>query len=237
MDEVAGTLRVMADASRLRLLTLLAEGDATVSDLAARLDLSQPRVSSQLAMLRAAGLVSVRTSGRQRAYHVDPERFTAAMTAVAALIPQHGQPADADTSPPISRQAAGLVQRDAAIRRARTCYDHLAGVAGVQLLDELLRRDWLAIESDDGKRMHYRLTGDGARELTDRGVTLTTAAGSRRLYAYGCLDWTERRPHLGGALGAAILQSLTDRGIVERGVESRTARLHSPIEHWLDAGG
>jgi hypothetical protein len=134
--------------------------------------------------------------------------------------------------PPISPQAAREVQRNTVLRQGRTCYDHLAGVVGVELLDALLQRGWL--EESAGLRPRYRLTPSGRQALQSRGVALPDMQQTRRQFAYGCLDWTERRPHLGGALGAAILQALSDSGYVCRNRTSRPVILPKPITGWLD---
>ena len=102
---------------------------------------------------------------------------------------------------PASRQALREVQRNTSLRRARTCYGHLAGVAGVELMDEMLARGWLqAIPHSPGTgRIHYDITAKGAAALAERGVTVPAAKNSKSL-AFSCIDWTERRPHLGGGL-------------------------------------
>jgi DNA-binding transcriptional ArsR family regulator len=216
--------RALADATRVRLLLALRDGEATVSDLAARLALPQPRVSTHLAVLRAAGLVAVQTSGRQRTYHADAQRTGPLLAALAA-------PAAAAASPPRSAQATRQVQRNTAVRQARTCYDHLAGVAGVALLDELLRRGWLVAVA--GERPVYALSEEGEGALADRGVDLAHARATRRAFAAGCLDWTERRPHLAGALGAEVLRALERDGAVRRESGSRTVRLRGTLDAWL----
>jgi DNA-binding transcriptional ArsR family regulator len=227
MQVIAESAQALADETRIRLLAILRDGDATVNDLAARVGLAQPRVSTHLALLRRAGLVSAATVGRQRTYHVDAERIG---TMFAAL----GGTTMATTTmhPTRSAQAARAVQRDMPIRQARTCYDHLAGVAGVQLLDALLMRGWLA--TDDGPRPRYHLTQAGETALRARGVDIETAQRARRMFAFGCLDWTERRPHLGGALGAAILATLEEAGAIQRDGAGRTILLTQPLDRWLD---
>ncbi len=222
MQAVAQTAQALSDETRLRLLMILRDGDATVNDLAAHLDLAQPRVSSHLALLRRAGLVSAVTVGRQRTYHVDAARITQILSTLGDTMhtPMH---------PPRSPQATRIVRREMPIRQARTCYDHLAGVAGVQLLDALLLRGWLA---EEGAR--YQLTPEGDAALRARGVDLDVAHRARRKYAFGCLDWTERRPHLGGALGAAIFHALEDGGVVRRDGATRTMVLAQPISDWLN---
>ena len=130
-----------------------------------------------------------------------------------------------------SPQAAREVRRDSGLRRARTCYDHLAGVAGVSLLDEMLSRGWFREEK--GPRTLYRLTGNGVRALLSLGVDVPGAAAQRRPFAYGCLDWTERRYHLRGSLSAAILTALSSSGTVGRKAGTRTVALERPILDWL----
>lgn len=226
LPHVARTARALADESRLRVLTLLLEGEATVTDLATRSGLPQPRISTHLAALREAGLVSARSTGRQRTYQTDGRRLRRALSALAALAPEGSD------LPRRSGQASREVERDSALRRARTCYDHLAGVAGVALLDELLRRGWV---SPHGARPDFRLTADGHAGLTTGGVDLPRAASAKRSYAHGCLDWTERRPHLGGALGAEIVRTLEREGMLARLQGSRAVTLAQAPERWLDA--
>jgi DNA-binding transcriptional ArsR family regulator len=228
-------LRALADEVRLRLLQWLLEGDATVSDLADRLGLDQPRVSTHLAALREAGLVLAHAAGRQRVYHVDAQRIAALLEVVTALA--LGDPPAAEPAP-ASPAAGRLVRRDAPLRHARTCYDHLAGVAGVQLLDALVRRGWL-LAQEQGRRTTYTLSPGGERALQGRGVDVSTARRARRMFAFACLDWTERRPHLGGALGAAILTTLVGAGIARRhdaADPGRSVVLLRPLEHWLGSG-
>ena len=130
-----------------------------------------------------------------------------------------------------SPQAAKEVRRDTGLRRARTCYDHLAGVAGVSLLDEMLAQGWLREEK--GHKTLYRLTSDGERALLSLGVDVPGAADQRRPFAYGCLDWTERRYHLRGSLSSAVLTELSSSGTVSRTAGTRTVALERPILDWL----
>jgi DNA-binding transcriptional ArsR family regulator len=233
MQEVVKLFHTLADETRLRLLLTLLDHDATVSDLATRLGLPQPRVSSHLALLRAAGLVEQRAVGRQRVYHADAARIRPLFAALPALTAAATPVTEATTmEAPRSAQADRLVRQDALLRHARSCYDHLAGVAGVRLLDELLRREWLVAEPA-AERTHYRATPLGEAALHARGVDLATAQRARRRFAYACLDWTERRPHLGGSLAAATLDALTTAGYITREGEGRTLRLLQPLDRWF----
>lgn len=130
-----------------------------------------------------------------------------------------------------SPQAAREVRRDSELRRARTCYDHLAGVAGVSLLDEMLGRGWFREEK--AAKILYRLTASGERALLSLGVDVPGAAIQRRPFAYGCLDWTERRYHLRGSLAASILTALSSSGAIGRTAGTRTVAIERPILDWL----
>ena len=220
VEEVAGLAAALADTTRVRLLMRLTQGAATVSDLSELLNLPQPRVSSHLARLRRAGLVAATTSGRQRSYRAEP-------TAARLL----GAFASATTAPPRSQPASREVLRDTPLRRARTCYDHLAGVAGVALLDSLLAERWLTLTN--GTKPAFALSRRGELQLAERGVDLAAARAARRAFAAPCLDWTERRPHLGGALGAQVLAALEVRGFAERERGSRALQPEPAIGDWL----
>jgi DNA-binding transcriptional ArsR family regulator len=218
--------QAFADATRMRILLLFLEGETTVSDLVTRLGVPQPRVSTHLAFLRNVGLVSVDHLGRQRRYRPDVARIEAVLEALRALPP---------TTPRRSPQARRESHGNTAIRQARTCYDHLAGVAGVQLLGEMLQRGWLEPDAQaEQSRPLYRLTLLGTQALRARGVDVTRAEKARRRLAFGCIDWTERRRHLGGALGAAILEALLTAGIVRRRRQSRTVVCQQPVMEWFD---
>ena len=224
MQSLTRLAEAFADEVRVQLLVTLLERDATVSELAARLGVSQPRVSTHLARLRQAGLVAAEANERQRTYSVDRPRVTGILTALRSASRR-------------SPRAVAPVQtmrtdsKSAAIRHARTCYGHLAGVVGVQLLTELLQRNWLQVQRGD--RRAYELTDAGEEALRKRHVDLLRARKARRRFAVGCLDWTERRPHLGGALGVAIFSALVSRGIASREMDSRVVRMRRPVAKWF----
>ena len=151
--------------------------------------------------------------------------------------PAHRVPAG-DALPPDaprrSTQAAREVRRNSALRQARTCYHHLAGIAGVELLEQLLDRGWLEPEESQDSRTSYRPTALGLKEFQQRDVEAIPATDSRRRFAYGCLDWTERRPHLGGALGALLMDALNAQGAARRQQGTRVVLLGSNFADWLE---
>ncbi len=105
-----------------------------------------------------------------------------------------------------------------ALRAARTCYDHIAGKLGVELHDRLMAISWLVTVGE----AEYDVTPKCTRALYAWGVDLAAARASRRRFAFGCLDWSERRPHIGGALGALLLNLALQRRWVERDMEGRS---------------
>ena len=139
--------------------------------------------------------------------------------------------------PKRSAQAMREVRRDTRLRQARTCYGHLAGVAGVALMDSLAGQGWLEEASmpASGNRVGYTLTPKGLQAMKERGVDLAAAAKTTGHFAFGCLDWTERGHHLGGALGRAFTEFLTEQSFVRRTPGTREVSLQGSPESWLDA--
>ncbi len=137
--------------------------------------------------------------------------------------------------PKHSPQAEREVRRNTRLRQARTCYGHLAGVAGVALMDEMLGLEWLK-ETPlpvSGNRVGYALTPKGLQAMDELGVDLSAAIKSSGIFAFGCLDWTERGHHLGGSLGRAVTGCLSERGLVGRTPGTREVTLQSSPGSWL----
>ncbi|MBI4182525.1 MAG: helix-turn-helix transcriptional regulator [Proteobacteria bacterium] len=206
----AALARALAEPLRLRLLQRLSDGPATVSELVSLAQAGQPRVSNHLALLRRAGLVRATREGRQTCYELAGAHIAGLLRSliVAAGLP----PAAARPIP--------------AIALARTCYDHLAGMIGVRLFEALVAHGALVATDSPGRR------GSGPKVVVGLGpaaqplfggldIDLEATARARRRFAFACLDWTERRPHLGGALGAALCWGFVARGWVARRPGSR----------------
>jgi len=138
--------------------------------------------------------------------------------------------------PTRSPQAEREVRRNTAMRQARACYDHLAGVAGVQVFGQLLDRGWIELaETAAVPKPDYRLTEGGAAAMLERGIDPVLIEKTKRRFAYGCIDWTERRHHLGGALGSAILASLVDMGYVARSEGTRVVDVRRNPLGWVNS--
>jgi DNA-binding transcriptional ArsR family regulator len=190
-------IRALADPLRLAVLRHLMGGPASVSELMTVAGAEQSRLSNHLAMLRERDLVRTTRQGRQVIYELhDP--------AVARLVESLGQVGGAPKR----------TVKSVPIARARTCYDHLAGRLGVAMFKALVARH--AVRAGSEASGDVELGPRAAPVFGKLGVDLEVARQERRRFATACLDWTERKPHLGGALGAALWAELTARGWIVR---------------------
>ena len=228
-QRIAATANALGDDTRLRLLMLLLSAGTTgltVTDLSERLSLAQPRISTHLAILKEAGLVDGRSTGRTRIYRAISEKASPLLDAVKRA-------AGVDVAPPASTAALKEINRNSPHRQARSCYDHLAGLAGVELLDQMVFDRWLVRNGGPDERPIYEPTEAGERAFARLGIDLNAIRGGRRVLACGCLDWTERRPHLAGGLGAAVLNALESEGFVVRDPAKRGVTLLRDLDDWL----
>ncbi|MGD1878836.1 MAG: ArsR/SmtB family transcription factor [Kiloniellaceae bacterium] len=193
--------------ARANMMAALMDGRAqTASELAFAAGVTPQTASSHLAKLTGAGLIAVEKQGRHRYYRLAGPAVAEALEPRSHLTPNTRVP---------ERRSAQL-RRVGDLRTARFCYDHLAGRLGVALTDSLLKRRYLRrVESD------FTLGPKGRAFLEDFGIDVTAAEGERRHFARCCLDWSERRPHLGGALGAALADHLLRRKWLRRERASR----------------
>jgi DNA-binding transcriptional ArsR family regulator len=200
---------LIADPVRASMLWALVDGRALpASELAARAGTSRSNASGHLARLVDSQLVSVARSGRHRYYRLAEPGVASALEAAAVVAQQ---------PPPRSLREH---DRRESIRFARSCYDHLAGTVAVAIAESLERQG--AIVRDDDS---YEITPAGHGLFLDLGVDLASATGRRRALARSCLDWSERRYHLAGAVGAALLSSTLDHGWFDRLPATRALRL------------
>lgn len=201
---------LIAEPTRAAMLDALLSGRALAAgELAQVAGIGRPAASEHLQRLLAGGLVEVVRQGRHRYYRLAGQPVAEALEALAHIAPP--------------RPVRTLRQSNTAksLAFARTCYDHLAGVAGVAVLDAQLDRGWL--RSAEGG---YDVTDRGTAEMDALGIDLDGARRSRRMFAKPCLDWTQRRPHLAGSLAAAITARFIDLGwFVHRNRDSRGLRL------------
>lgn len=191
---------------RARILYCLADGRARTSTELAVVGLVAPSTASvHLKLLTKHGLVKVFPQGKHRYYSLAGKEVAAALEALSVLAGSH---------------AAHFVPNTPhRLRIARSCYDHMAGALGVALHDCFMAKRWLEEVSPTGSA--YELTRQGSRAVAALGIDLDAELASRRRLAFACVDWSERRPHLGGALGAAVLRVALARRWVVRELDSR----------------
>jgi DNA-binding transcriptional ArsR family regulator len=222
--DVAAAAALLADPTRARVLRALGDGRAlAASVLAAEAGVSAPAASAALTKLRTAGVLSVEQSGRHRYYRLADERVATALEALAAM------------APTVPVRSLRQHTQAAALRRARTCYDHLAGGLGVAVTEALLQRGALtavdglsSLDRRPGDRLSapsrsnpYALGPAATDVFGDLGVgpeALQDAppAGSRRPLLRFCIDWSEQRHHLAGRLGADVLGAFESEGWIAR---------------------
>lgn len=194
---------LIGEAGRIRMLTILLDGDAhSASELATAADVSPQTASSHLSKLLSGGLVASERNGRQRLFRLKNRDVAAAIEALGALAHDPATPALPE------------------IRFARTCYDHLAGVLAIALRNELLRHGALLHRADS-----FHITAKGKRLLRSLDLDPDALSNLRRSFAHPCLDWTERHHHIGGAVGAALLSNFLQRKWLARVRGSRAVRV------------
>ncbi|SAL47129.1 ArsR/SmtB family transcription factor [Caballeronia telluris] len=210
---------LLADPGRAAMLWSLMDGTARpAGELTMIAGLSPSAASAHLARLTEGGLLALEVSGRHRYYRIATPDIAAAIEALANLAQASAPQRSAPERPP------SAVPLD--MRYARTCYDHLAGELAVQLFDRMLARRWLAAASraDNGPTT-LEPTPEGASEFARLGIDITAQRARRRRFACTCIDWSERRPHLGGALGAAFLDRCAAHGWLEATTKRRVLRV------------
>ena len=204
---LAATAALIADPSRAAMLAELLDGRALPSGELARIGgVSAQSASMHLSQLVNGGFLTVKQQGRHRYYSIANEQVAHAIEALGVI----------STSDKY-RPSRG----DEVFRYARTCYDHLAGELAVQVMD-LFERDGLLVPS--GQR-DYELTRRGEHFLGKWKIDVEELRRSRRCFARRCLDWTERRDHLAGALGAAVCNSFLAAGWITRDKRSRAVHV------------
>jgi DNA-binding transcriptional ArsR family regulator len=200
--DIARLARAIGDATRIRMLNALMEGRAlTAKELAYGSDVAPATATAHLSKLEDEGLVTATTQGRHKYFRLASADVAHLIESLTALAPQ-------------PRNAAPRPEQP--IRVARFCYDHLAGRLGTRLTEALIGRGLLAAADS-----MFVVTRKGESWFEAFDIDLPRLRRSRRKFAYRCLDWSERRDHLGGALGAAVAQRFVALGWIEKARRSR----------------
>ena len=202
MAEVAARV---GDPARVNMLCALLSGRAlTATELSFAAGVSPQTTSGHLGKLAAARLVVPMKQGRHRYYRLTGAHVAQMLESIMNV---------ALSGPPRFQPRSRL---DDKLRHARTCYDHIAGVLGVTLAERMTERELIILGDEAGE-----VTASGMEFLSQLGVDLSAARAKRRVFCRPCLDWTERRSHIGGAVGAALAQRCFDLKWIERLRDSR----------------
>jgi DNA-binding transcriptional ArsR family regulator len=209
--DLARLAATVGDPRRIRMLALLMEGRAlTAKELALSAGITPATATAHLKRLLDDGLLAGTSQGRHKYFRLASEHVAHLVESLMRVAP---------------RRQSEPVQAAEPIRQARYCYDHLAGSLGTSLWALLLRKGWLVNDITDTAAKRLELTPRGAKAFTSLGIDLTSARARRRQFACRCLDWSERRDHLGGALGAALAEHLQAAHWIERKKHSRVVAI------------
>ncbi len=190
----------IGEPARARMLYSLLDGHArTSTELATVAEVTPSTASAHLNRLKTERLVKVFVQGKHRYYSLEGRNVASALEGLSVLAG--------------GSSAKFVPNTPSRLRAARTCYDHIAGTLGVLLHDRLTAMNWMG---DD-----YELTAKGTKAFESLGIDLEATRTLRRRFAYACLDWSERRPHLGGGLAAAVLKIALKRRWVVQDLDSR----------------
>lgn len=206
--DIARLAALMGDPARTNMLTALMSGKAlTASELAAEAGVTLPTASAHLAKLDAGGLLAPRKQGRHKYFALANDEVAAVLEALMGLAAGAGH----------LRSRTG--PRDPELRKARVCYNHLAGDLGIRLYDSLVARNLLSLGKEG-----LGLSEAGRRFMSRFGLDLEALAAGRSPLCRECLDWSERRSHLAGSLGRALLSRVEDLGWARRVEGTRIVR-------------
>lgn len=207
--QLAKIAAAIAEPARATMLCALMDGRArTSTELAILAEISPSTASVHLGKLREQSLVQVLAQGKHRYYQLAGMQVAAALESLMAIA---GKVAPRFTPSTPER-----------LRQARTCYDHMAGTYAVLIHDYLLRNAYLIVEED---ATAYELSADGKQFFDVMGIEVGELRKGRRRFACACVDWSERRPHIGGAVGAALLTHFIQHRWVEADLDSRALQL------------
>jgi len=204
---------LLADPARAKILRTLIDGTMRpAGELAYTANISAQSASAHLAKLVDGGLLAQQAQGRHRYFRLASAQVADAIESLASLSVAIRRPAPRSVLPSKSLPVQFL--------NARTCYDHLAGEMAVRVCEAMQKARWLTQEGRD-----FRVTPLGEKALAALDVDLDAARRSRRVFARACVDLTQRRPHVGGALGAALLDLYVERGWILRARRSRVVTI------------
>ncbi|MEZ0308443.1 MAG: ArsR/SmtB family transcription factor [Ramlibacter sp.] len=220
--DLARIAATVGDPRRIQMLSLLMEGRAlTAKELALGVGVEPATATAHLKRLLDDGLLEVTAQGRHKYFRFSSEHVAQLVESLMRVAPP--------------RKPATQAKGGEPIRAARFCYDHLAGSLGTGLLALMLNKGWVVDAGPEPKQLE--LTPKGEKALASLGLDASTARARRRQFACRCLDWSERRDHLGGALGAELAEHFKAARWIERQKHSRVVKVTALGKQGLQALG
>ena len=202
--EIAYITSLIGDPVRTCILWMLLDSRAyTAIELATAADTSPQNISMHLKKLVQANLLAVERQGRHKYYRLAGSEVAYAIEAIGSLVPN-------------GRHKKIVDNKDSNVKYCRTCYDHLAGKVGVLTMEALLHRRYL-----QQNKATYDLTNNGEVFFSEMGINVEQLKKQRRILARPCLDWSERKHHLAGSLGAALLETMLSSDLIRKTKHSR----------------
>lgn len=206
--DIAHIAALIGDPARANMLTALMSGKAlTVTELAYEAGVTPQTASAHLSKLHHGGLLQHRKQGRHKYFTIASDDVASVLEGLMGLAAGSGH----------LRQRTG--PKDAELRKARVCYNHLAGDMGTRLFDSLIKRQFLNLDDDS-----VTLTAAGCNFVTQFGIDLAALQKKKAPLCRTCLDWSERRSHLAGSLGRAFLTQFENLGFAKREQSTRIVR-------------
>lgn len=195
---------LVGDPVRANILWTLLDGKAyTATELAVCADISAQNASMHLNKLLQADLLAVENQGRHRYYKYSRQEVAYAIEALVNLVPYHSSKINS-------------IENNSAIKYCRTCYDHLAGRVGVLIADSLLEKKFIVYNTSN-----FEITVKGLKWFTGIDIEIEELKQQRRAFARPCLDWSERRNHIAGSLGSALLDKMLSFDWIRKTKNSR----------------
>jgi len=219
--DLAAIASLVAEPARAAIVSELFDGRALpAGELERVAGVSPATASAHLAKMVDGGLLDVLPQGRHRYYRIASADVAHALETLGALAPRRAV-----------KSLRGAIRAER-LRDARSCYDHLAGRIAIALASAFVERGVLERDGDG-----FRIGGNGRKTLRDLGVDIDAILKRENEHVRGCMDWTERRPHVGGALGRALLEAFLAQGYFERVAEPRVLRITPQGEAMLKSFG
>ncbi len=217
-NKISEIMHIISNLERMRIIEFLSTGQANVNKISEELNIIEPKVSYDLSLLSKYKIVGTQSIGREHVYFLYSEQLEPLLIWINNISNKN--------------KIIKIKDNKNSLNNARSCYDHLAGVQGVLLLEKMLEYQWLEIK--DKEKPEYSLTEIGKYELNKKNIKIPIEFKSKRIFAYGCMDWTVKKYHLGGSLGVVIFNYLIKNEYIQKIEDSRRIIILNDIKKFFN---